>query len=137
MRSFSTKLSAALALAGAISVAGVAVAGPVLGILNPASPAHYVGPCPGTIKFTGWISSSIQGPVKYQWFRSDGATGPVETLFFEKAGRRPISTTWTLGGPGLPSYAGWEAVHILSPAGADSNKAFFTLKCVQRPLTHG
>lgn len=130
----------ALALGGVIAatLSASAFAGTATAVLDPASPPHYVGKCPGTIKFNGWISSSVPGVVKYRWFRSDGALGPVQTLVFRQKGRLPISTTWTLGGiPALPSYAGWEAVHVLSPAGPDSNKALFTLKCVQSPLTHG
>jgi hypothetical protein len=135
-----TKLALSLA-AGAALVAAASTASAATALLNPASPMHYVGHCPGTIKFTGWITSTTPGPVKFQWFRSDGGTGPVQTMMFG-AGvppRQPISDTWTLGGiPALPSYAGWEAVRILSPAPASvSNKAPFTLKCVQSPLTHG
>ena len=132
-----TVKSVALALTlGLTAAATTASAAGVTVVLNPAAPANYFGPCPGTIKFTGWISSSYP-VVKYQWFRSDGATGPVQVVTFppQREVRRPISTTWTLGGiPALPSYAGWEAVHILSPAGPDTTKAPFTLKCVQSPL---
>lgn len=138
MRSI-TKLALTFA-AGAALFAVASAASAATAILNPASPMHYVGHCPGTIKFTGWITSKTAGPVKYQWFRSDGGTGPVQNLMFG-AGvppRQPISTTWTLGGiPALPSYVGWEAVRILSPTPSVSNKAPFTLKCVQSPLTHG
>jgi hypothetical protein len=139
MRAVNKRLGA-LMLGAALAVASAtaAFAGSASAVLGPASPPHYVGPCPGVIKFSGYVTSLVPGVVKYQWFRSDGATGPVQTLTFREKGRLPISTTWTLGGiPALPSYAGWEAVHVLSPAGADSNKAMFTLKCVKGPLTHG
>jgi hypothetical protein len=135
-----TKLALSLA-AGAALFAGASAASAASAVLNPASPLHYFGPCPGTIKFTGWITSTTPGVVKYRWFRSDGAMGPIQSLAFGPGvpPRQPISTTWTLGGlPALPSYVGWEAVRILSPLpGGVSNKAPFTLKCAQTPLTHG
>lgn len=117
----------------AVLAAGATAAGAATAVLNPASPTNYLGQCPGTIKFTGWITSGKPGPVKYQWFRSDGAKGPVQSLWFRPGGARaPISDTWTLGGPGLPTFSGWEAVHVIFPAGPDSNKATFTLRCAQR-----
>ncbi len=124
----------ALALTLGATAAGTAAsAAEILVTMNPANPPHYLGGCPGAIKFTGSIMAKGVTEVKYQWFRSDGAKGPVQTLVYHGTTRLPISDTWTLGGiPALPSYAGWEAVHILSPARPDSAKAYFDLRCVQR-----
>jgi len=94
-----------------------------------ANPANYSGPCPGTIKFSGKIVAKGKGEVKYQFFRSDGATGPVMSVVFDGPGSKEISTTWTLGGAGLPTYTGWEAVRVLSPNSIESNRANFTLTC--------
>ena len=130
-----TKLALSLA-AGAALIAAASSASAAAGAkLNPASPPNYSGACPAVITFTGFISSTTPGPVTFQWYRSDGAHGPVETRVFSPSPTAPsrpqaISTTWTLGGlPALPAYSGWEAVHILSPVGPDSNKATFTLRC--------
>ncbi|MEW6130188.1 MAG: CARDB domain-containing protein [Acidobacteriota bacterium] len=93
------------------------------------SPTRYEGPCPGVIKFSGSITVNGRGTVKYTFARSDGATGPVFTLNFDRAGTKPVETTWTLGGAALPTFTGWEAIRILSPKPMMSNKAGFTLTC--------
>jgi hypothetical protein len=54
--------------------------------------------------------------VKYTFTRSDGATSPVFTLHYPEAGVQPITTSWTIGDRrSLPTYAGWQAIKILSP----------------------
>lgn len=98
-----------------------------------ATPESYTGKCPAVIKFEGNISvKNITRPplkVQYKFIRSDGAFAPVETLIFEKDGSKKVSTTWTLGGPGLPTYSGWEAVKVVYPQDVESNKANFKIKC--------
>jgi hypothetical protein len=94
-----------------------------------ADPARYEGPCPGQITFTGWITTDGPGTLQYTWTRSDGAVAPVVTLEFETAGTKRVTTTWTLGGPGLPSYSGWEALRIVWPTPMESNQAHFTVSC--------
>ena len=74
-----------------------------------------VGQCPVTVKFTGYITTNGPGTVKYTFTRNDGATAPVFTLDFDAAGTKTVSTTWTLGGPGLMEYSGWQRIKILSP----------------------
>ena len=74
-----------------------------------------VGQCPVTVKFTGYITTNGPGTVKYTFTRNDGATAPVFRLDFGAAGTKPVSTTWTLGGPGLTEYSGWQRLKILSP----------------------
>ncbi len=99
-----------------------------------ANPVKYEGPCPGVIKFEGKVAANGKGIVKYIFLRSDGATDTqVKTLTFDGPGSKPVSTTWTLGGPELPSYEGWEAIKILSPNEMESNKADFKLVCSSGP----
>lgn len=110
----------------------------VTGAALSADPASYNGPCPGVIKFNGKIAANGQGEVKYQFIRSDGAIGPVQTLVFSGPGAKPVSTTWTLGGTSLPEFVGWEAIKILSPNPMESNHADFKLLCTnfqQQPTT--
>ena len=90
------------------------------------------GPCPVTIRFTGYISTDGPGTVKYTFTRSDGALGPVETLDFKAAGTQSVSTTWTLGdATSLPSYEGWQSLKVLSPNELESNHktGSFVVKC--------
>ncbi|HZD01468.1 MAG TPA: hypothetical protein VFA46_15125 [Actinomycetes bacterium] len=100
-----------------------------------ASPAGYKGSCPVTIAFGGTIAVD-RGPVEvtYRWVRSDGATGPVETISFSGSGtqRQKVGTTWTLGSPGF-TYSGWEAIKLLTPTESTSNQAGFTISCTQPP----
>ena len=98
-----------------------------------ATPETYSGPCPATIKFQGKITvTNITRPplkVQYKFIRSDGAFAPVHTLTFERDGSKPVSDTWTLGGPGLPAYEGWEAIKVVYPRDVESNKANFKIEC--------
>lgn len=94
-----------------------------------ADPVTYTGRCPAKITFKGRISASERGQVQYKFIRSDGANAPVRTINFTKAGSKPVSTTWTLGGAGLPSYSGWEAIQIVYPYSVQSNKAHFKVSC--------
>ena len=77
-----------------------------------AAPPAFSGACPARITFTGDITvqGRFDGPVEmaYTFLRSDGATAPITYYTITAPGTRTVSTTWTLGGPGLPSYSGWQ-----------------------------
>ena len=92
-------------------------------------PASYSGSCPALISFRGFISVSQPTTVQYKFIRSDNAQAPVQTLNFPKAGQQEVTTTWQLGGPGLPTYSGWEAIQVISPVSVESNKAEFRIRC--------
>ena len=92
-------------------------------------PASYSGTCPALISFRGFISVSQPTTVQYKFIRSDNAQAPVQTLNFPKAGQQEVTTTWQLGGPGLPTYSGWEAIQVISPVSVESNKAEFKIRC--------
>lgn len=109
-----------------------------------ADPESYSGPCPTTIRFKGEITvTNITRPplkLQYRFIRSDGASAPVKTLTFGKDGMRPVSTTWRLGGPGLPTYEGWQAIKVVYPQDVESNKANFKIECkaeVKKPVITG
>lgn len=94
-----------------------------------ASPAKYQGSCPALVNFDGVIETNGQGSVQYTFVRSDGATGPRQTLNFKSAGKLPVRNTWSLGGTSLPSYSGWQALKVLSPIVMESDKATFEIRC--------
>ena len=98
-----------------------------------ANPTAFSGKCPAVITFNGYITASAPGRVQYKFIRSDNANAPVQTLNFEKAGSLAVSTTWTLGGAALPTYAGWEAIQVIYPQQVQSNKAEFKIQCQQAP----
>jgi hypothetical protein len=98
-----------------------------------AVPESYSGPCPTTIRFDGKITvTHITRPplkVQYKFIRSDGAFAPVHTINFERDGSKAVNTTWTLGGPGLPTYEGWQAIKVVYPQDVESNRANFKIEC--------
>jgi len=108
---------------------------PKIGVtMMAAQPESYSGKCPTVITFkghiaaAGMISASKPVTVKYTFIRSDGVTGPVQTVTFTKQGAQTVSNTWHIGGPGF-SASGWQAIKIISPDPKESKKANFTLNC--------
>jgi len=117
----------------------------VTGLANvlSAAPVHYIGQCPGTITFHGRVrvagrippGSSVE--IGYQFSRSDGATGTNQFFNATHAGIYDVTDTWTLGGPSLPTFAGWEHFKTWVTDSAEggghppvwSNEAHFTLDC--------
>ncbi len=117
----------------AVLVVALAAAGEALareyGANLKAEPTNYSGNCPAKIAFTGKITAKQAGRVQYKFIRSDGALAPVQTLEFNAPGAKSVETTWTLGGPNLPSYSGWQAIEIVHPTPFQSNKAHFKVRC--------
>jgi hypothetical protein len=114
----------------------------VTGAVLKADDMENKGPCPRTINFSGSITTNGPGTVSYTLIRSDGATGPIMTLDFKEAGSQPVNTDWTLGGPGLPHFEGWQAIKIISPNPLESSSktGAFVLNCdggsTQNPTEH-
>jgi len=105
--------------------------GKVVGAKLEASPREYRGPCPAVITFNGTITTDGPATVKYIFKRSDNATDTNDRHFtLSAAGTQNVQTTWTLGGPSLPTYSGWEQIYIELPnAGFTSNQAAFRVAC--------
>lgn len=53
-----------------------------------ANPAVKVGQCPTHINFTGHITATRKGQVKYRYIKNDGKKSPLFTLNFAKAGTK-------------------------------------------------
>lgn len=104
--------------------------GPTASATASVTPRDHTGSCSTGFKFTfnGTISVS-SGPVTvtYKWIRSDNAGAQTQTLNFPGTGAqsKPVTDDWTLSG----DYSGWEAIQILTPNSAQSNRATFTLTC--------
>lgn len=63
-----------------------------------ASPNNWIGRCPVTINFNGFIRVDGPNTVTYGITRSDGAKGlGQQTLHFSGPGRQPVHFTWRLG----------------------------------------
>jgi len=102
---------------------------PVITATLKATPESYSGECPTTIRFEGEITvKNVTRPhlkVQYKFLRSDGAFEPVQALTFKKDCTEKVSTSWSIG----KSYEGWEAIKVIYPQDAESNKASFKLIC--------
>ncbi|HET8889005.1 MAG TPA: hypothetical protein VFQ41_08885 [Candidatus Angelobacter sp.] len=105
----------------------VAPSSPITAVLNVApSPT---GHCPVHIVFNGTITSPPGVSGTYRFLRSDGGidtTHPPRTF---GPGTTTVSTTWDVGGTGLTSLTGWQAIEILTPGPLQSNHATFTMHC--------
>ena len=111
MRRNRTALAAAVLLAGVlIFLSGLeaAFAQPVITARLRAIPESFSGKCPAKIQFDGVIivRNNTRPPlrVQYRFLRSDGALSPISTIVFDGDGSKNVSTTWTLGGPSLPTF---------------------------------
>lgn len=103
------------------------------------------GACPAVITFTGTITvrgrfdSNQPVQIGYTFLRSDNATGPINYYTITSSGTQTVSETWTLGGPSLLHYNGWEQLKAWPTAHlgfgyAFSPKAMFTVDCAQKHL---
>jgi hypothetical protein len=128
MLRLSGTVSGALWLACALLVGACGKDNPtrpaVVDVTASVGPNAYIDHCPGVFSFTGSVTST-SGTVTYRWERSDGATGPEQTLSFAKSGTQTITDSWELSAVGTF----WERVHVLSPMDLSSNKATFTNAC--------
>jgi len=102
----------------------------------------YIGKCPVGLQFTGSITTSRAGYVRYRSIADDGRTSPVDTLTFADAGAQAI-TIWietfsespSGSPPGVsesdgPSYKGWRRLEIIEPEGfAPSSNVDFSVTC--------
>lgn len=140
---------AAVAAAAVVAIGGVAAAVTLTGKDHRASPASLsagvrVAPsfqavadvtppvaaskCTAatTFSYTGTISATAPGTVKFQWVYSSGKPGPVQTMSFTSAGHKAVAgarvTTAKAGG-------GWGEIKLLSPAAQASDKAAYKLLC--------
>jgi hypothetical protein len=102
-----------------------------------ATPFDYKGDCPVKIIFAGHVSAGGgSGLVSYIIRISDRGSATIQTqgsesihtLTFDGPGIKPVSSEWTLGGPGV-KFSGWEAIEILDPNTLKSEQANFSIEC--------
>jgi hypothetical protein len=90
----------------------------------------YTGTCsPGkTHTFSGDITTSGAGIVRYRWTRSEQPTeGVAKTLTFSGSGTLHVEQDeWTLSSS---SFSGWDRIDILEPNSTSSNQKDFTHTC--------
>jgi hypothetical protein len=76
--------------------------------------------------FTGRITVSGRGIVKYRWLRCDGAIAPVESVVFEASGTKEVTSTWLLGRTDS-SHEQCKILQVEEPNSFRSNEARFTV----------
>ncbi|WKX77359.1 hypothetical protein [Zobellia laminariae] len=97
--------------------------------------SNFTGPCSKKFDFEAEIDADGPTTISYTWLRSDGATAPKNSITFEEAGTKKVTTSWTLGENG-ESYEGyWQQLKIISPEEILSNKAEFDLHCEEETVT--
>ncbi|MDB4293066.1 hypothetical protein N9954_06615 [Maribacter sp.] len=89
----------------------------------------FSGECPKRFDFEGVITADGPATITYTWLRSDGATGPENTLEFTEAGSQTVNISWTLGGSGNQYEGYWRQLKVITPQEVLSERAEFDLDC--------
>jgi hypothetical protein len=93
-------------------------------------PQEYSGLCPKS--FTCIVDITVEGgrfngghDVTYVWERSDGGKSPVQTVHFDRAGAKRLTTGWSRDASG----SHWVAVRVLTPNEVLSDRASIFFNC--------
>jgi serine/threonine protein kinase len=83
---------------------------------------------PTTFTYSGTLTATAPGTVKYQWVYSSGKLGAVQTVSFTAAGHKTVSgeTVKT-----KKAGSGWAEIKMVSPVAVTSNKASYKLLCAK------
>jgi hypothetical protein len=99
------------------------------------NPSNYSGPCtdPGGYRidftFSAEITTNAAGTVTYKWERSDNANAPEESLTFNSAGTKTVTSTWSRWFDPGDNDTGWKRVYINEPNHQTFSQASFTVTC--------
>jgi hypothetical protein len=83
----------------------------VTSVTASAAPASFTGPCPTNFSCTAIITTNGAGTVTYVWENSEPKVSAVQTLTFDAAGSKGVSTGW----PRDASGAYWFHVRTIAP----------------------
>jgi hypothetical protein len=83
--------------------------------------------CP-SIAFDGTITATGDGIVLYQWERSDGTSGPQQTLTFLSSNTLPVTQELLAFDDGS-DISGWVRLKVLAPTLVDSDQIMFEMDC--------
>jgi hypothetical protein len=97
----------------------------VLGVTATVDPSTFTGACPKNFNCFATITVNGPGIVTYVWENSEPRVSAVQTLTFDAAGSKSVSTGW----PRDASGAYWFHVRTLAPNAMVSNQANLTLSC--------
>jgi hypothetical protein len=81
---------------------------------------------PKAFSYTGTVSATAAGAVRYQWIYSSGKPGPVRSVSFRAAGSVLVAgATVNRETPG----GGWGEIKVISPVARTSDPASYKLLC--------
>ncbi len=83
---------------------------------------------PTSFTYSGTLTATAPGTVKYQWVYSSGKPGPVQTVSFTSAGHKAVSGEIVKT---KKAGHGWAEIKMVSPVALTSNKASYKLLCNQ------
>jgi serine/threonine protein kinase len=83
---------------------------------------------PTSFTYSGTLTATAPGTVKYQWVYSSGKPGPVQTVSFASAGHKAVSGEIVKA---KKAGHGWAEIKMVSPVALTSNKASYKLLCNQ------
>lgn len=78
-----------------------------------------------TFDATGTITANGAGTVNYRWDKSDGTFGSTQSVVFNGAETKTVTSNWNLSSAGDR----WFKLHVLTPMDKVSDQANFTLSC--------
>ena len=81
---------------------------------------------PTSFTYSGILTATTRGTVKYQWVYSSGNPGPVQTVSFTGAGRKAVTGETVKTGT---AGSGWAEIKMISPVTLTSQKATYKLLC--------
>jgi eukaryotic-like serine/threonine-protein kinase len=92
------------------------------------TPPVAVSKCvtPSSFTYSGTLTATAPGTVKYQWVYSSGQPGPVQTVSFTSAGHKTVSGETVKA---EKASTGWAELTVVSPVKVTSNKASYRLLC--------
>lgn len=91
-----------------------------------ANPMTHNGPCPAEIKFNAKVTATGTGEVVCRILRSDNIPGPEIIFNFTRAGTKDTTYIWNA----TTNFMGWQQLEVIKPNKAKSNKAEFTVMCL-------
>jgi serine/threonine-protein kinase len=83
---------------------------------------------PSSFTYSGTLTATAPGTLKYQWVYSSGKPGPVQTVSFTTAGHKAVSGATVKT---KKAGAAWAELKVVSPVKLTSNKASYKLLCHQ------
>jgi hypothetical protein len=104
----------------------LSVTPPFNAVANVMPPVASKCATPTAFTYSGTLSATAPGTVKYQWVYSSGKPGPLQTVRFRSAGHRAVAGATVKS---RTAGSGWGEIKIIAPVDRTSNEATYRLLC--------